>query len=166
VFLDGSSDSGKGPNSTFLSPLSLHLACPSSRCPVSAPDFTAFHCPFGLVFTFRSHYLFAIGLGKYLAFPGGSWRIGAGSIRRYSGLSAFSTHCLTYGISTLFHDVFERLRLVSVCRQHILPHHIDLLRGLQFGLSTFQSPLFSGSRLFSFPALTRMFCFRAFPLTE
>lgn len=38
-----------------------------------------------MVFNFRSHYYFAIGLGKYLGFSGNPREIHAGTIPRYSG---------------------------------------------------------------------------------
>lgn len=72
VFLDGTSNAVDVVGSGFLSPATLRQLNTARRLPVYAARFTAFHSPFGVVFIVRSHYCFAIGLGEYLALPGGS----------------------------------------------------------------------------------------------
>ena len=70
-----------------------------------------------------------------------------------------------YGAFTLWRVPFQGTSpdVVKICNR-VVSHHISpaFQQGIQFALSSFLSPLLTGSLLFSFPAVTKMFPFTAF----
>ncbi|CDK38346.1 uncharacterized protein BN903_37 [Halorubrum sp. AJ67] len=82
----------------------------------------------------------------------------------YSGFDAIRTDS-SYGVVTLFHAPFQETS-DELSRFGCQPEHHIGPKDLRFGLCRVYSRLLTTSRLRSFPALTEMFQFRAFPIAR
>ena len=118
-----------------------------------------FHSPRGVLFTFPSRYLCAIGLLRVFSLAGWSRRVHAGFLVPRATQDAAMLHAASCtrlsrsagGLSRAFHSRHSLQR-----RGPTTPAGPEPCR---FGLLPVRSPLLGESRLFSFPPGTKMFQF-------
>ena len=140
-----------------------------------------FHSPSGVLFTFPSRYLSAIGHQGVLSLGGWSPQIqsafhGSGPTQERSSGGQLD---FAYGTIALCGARFHALRLSTdfvtpAERQHVpdrAPYNPEpatraRLHRARFGLIPFRSPLLGESRLISFPRGTEMFQFPRLPPTR
>ena len=138
------------------------LSCPVAPSP---PEFRPYCTSLlRVLFSVRSRYLFAIGLGECLALAVDACHI-------HEGFPTPATPDLTHAIVDLVTGfspcITLRSRRLHEKGQAMIAgpiHHIG--RSLQFGLCRVHSRLLTISRLISFPTGTKMFQFPAFPIAR
>ena len=162
---------------SFFKRHAVTRAKPSLRRIVGTRFQVLFHSPPGVLFTFPSRYLSAIG-------HQGVFRLNGWSRQIHTEFQGFrvtwdttqQAHAYTYGAITLYGATFQwtsTSRILSYCftrRQTgtngpTTPHAQPLpgITRMRFSLIRFRSPLLSESLLFSLPTGTEMFHFPAFP---
>ena len=139
---------------------------------LSPTDFTHYFTSlFGVVFSVRSHYLFAIGLEECLVFAVDARGIHEGNPTPATLELTHDVLAHNTGLSPCIALRSRRL-LVSVPTMRVSPNTtlptrgLTTSHGLRFGLCRLHSPLLTTSRLLSFPAGTEMFQFPAFPIAR
>ena len=145
------------------------LSCPVAPSPT---DFTPYCTSlFGVLFSVRSRYLFAIGLEECLV-------LAVDACRVHEGFPTPATLELTHtvlvrdtGLSPCLALRSRRLLtsgpVLRVSPNTTLPaRHLSVPGRLRFGLCRVHSRLLTTSRLRSFPAGTEMFQFPAFPIAR
>ncbi len=131
----------------------------------------SFHTPLGVLFSFPSRYLCAIGLGTCLDLEAGGSRLPTVKPDHGTLVPGGGLHGFAYGAVTLYGGVFQPtsatmdgppgLEAQPGTRNTTFPYAHRI--GVWFGLSPFRSPLLRGSRLVSLPPPTKMFSFGGFP---
>ena len=136
-----------------------------------------FHSPPGVLFTFPSRYLSAIGHQEVFRLNGWSRQIHTPFQEwRVTWENTSESHTYTYGAITLYGATFQWTSTshtisYSVTRRQTDPSapttpQMQPLPGIthiRFSLIRFRSPLLPESRLFSLPEGTEMFHFPSFP---
>ena len=138
-----------------------------------------FHSPLGVLFTFPSRYLSAIGHQGVFRLNGWSRQIHT----EFQGFrvtwgDASESLSYVYGGITLYAGTFQSSSTSSMIFYSVLDRQIQLngpttlkqqrlpaITLLEFGLFRFRSPLLPESLLFSLPEGTEMFHFPSFPPT-
>jgi hypothetical protein len=136
-----------------------------------------FHSPPGVLFTFPSRYLSAIG-------HQGVFRLNGWSRQIHTEFQGFrvtwdtrpKARAYAYGAITLYGVAFQPTSTSSELCDFVIDRQIDLsgpttphlqplpgITQMRFGLFRFRSPLLSESLLFSLPVGTEMFHFPTFP---
>jgi hypothetical protein len=133
----------------------LQKTDPFTPCQIVTNQFQGlFNTPPGVLFNFRSHYSFAIGLGCLFSVGG---ICPPYSCPRSSGHYSFGflLFCIAHEAITLYGLSFQKVVLAKkVVHPTSAPCHQGCIRYALFG---FQSPLLAISHLMSFPAGIRMF---------
>ena len=167
-------NTSKGDNAFSCTGLSPSTATPSRGLPLT----TLFsHSPPGVLFTFPSRYLSAIGHQGVFRLSGWSRQIHTefqGFRVTWGDVSEPSTY--VYGGITLYAGIFQSTSTSSMVSYSVSPRQqrldgpttlrqqrLPAITLTEFGLFRFRSPLLSESLLFSLPVGTEMFHFPTFP---
>ena len=126
-----------------------------------------FHHPSGLLFSFPSRYLYAIGLEKYLRLDVDATHLPA-RITTHGTPELLPRNLYTYSYRTItfFGWPFQAIliRILDVGKSPYTTTFPFLQKKIRFALYRFRSPLLTVSQLISFPSGTKMFQFPEFPL--
>ena len=143
----------------------LRTADPFMPCRTIATQFqalcTSLH---GVLFSFRSPYYCAIGLKSYLVLEVDDSQIPAGFPTHGTQDTNPSRLITPTGLSPSMACFSKQFRLLRLCVVDSAYDTTSPLARIRFELCRFRSPLFTASLTISFPALTKMFQSRAFPI--